>query len=127
MSEKEDKSYKKEIGIVAENFRKIRKSMSLTQEQLANDLELDRTTIAAYEQNGREMPLRFLFRVCQQYGIPLDRFFTSLLEPKIEKLHAFSEPMVKYGQEEQQTVELFVKINAPQDRVYDLLKQVTGQ
>ena len=62
---------KKETGI---RLRNIRKSMKISQKQLANPLNTTQSTISAYE-NGKTLILSaFLYQICKKYSISMDWF-----------------------------------------------------
>ena len=59
----------------AENFKNARKSSGLTQQQVADALGLDRTSIAHYEM-GDSMPNgRNFEKICELFNITFDELF----------------------------------------------------
>ena len=59
----------------AENFRNARLTAKLTQQQIADELGLDRSAIAHYEM-GDSMPnARNLQRICELFNITFDELF----------------------------------------------------
>ena len=56
----------------AENFRNARLAANLTQQQIADELGLDRTAIAHYEK-GDSMPnARNLQKICELFSVTFD-------------------------------------------------------
>ena len=59
----------------SENFKKARKNSGLTQQQLADMLEMDRSSVSKYE-NGIGLPLaNTLQKICEILGVTMDSFF----------------------------------------------------
>ena len=59
----------------AENFRNARLAANLTQQQIADELGLDRTAIAHYEK-GDSMPnARNLQKICDLFKVSFDELF----------------------------------------------------
>ena len=59
----------------AENFRNARMKAELTQQQIADELGLDRSAIAHYEM-GDSMPnARNLQKICELFNITFDELF----------------------------------------------------
>ena len=69
---------------IGETIVKWRNSRTpkLTQEELANILEVERTTLSAIEGGKQKAPLHLLYRISVQFSIPL----TKLLPPTEEFL-----------------------------------------
>ena len=61
--------------IVGKRIRALRKERGLTQKELGDELNLDKTTISHYE-NGRRMPdLEFLKKVTNYFKVDINTFF----------------------------------------------------
>ena len=61
----------------AENFKKARKAAGLSQQQIADELGLDRTAIAHYEM-GDSMPnARNMQKVCDLLNVSFGELFNS--------------------------------------------------
>jgi len=59
----------------SENFKKARKNSGLTQQQLADMLETDRSSVSKYE-NGIGLPLaNTLQKICEILGVTMDSLF----------------------------------------------------
>lgn len=59
-----------------ENFKYFRNYFGLTQEQLANNLSLDKNTVALYEAGKASPSIKVLIQLIDVYGISLDYFLT---------------------------------------------------
>lgn len=53
-------------------IRNLRKDSDLTQSQIAEYLGTSQTMYARYERGANEMPIRYLIRLAQYYGVSLD-------------------------------------------------------
>jgi len=58
--------------ILGKNIKFFRKQESMTQEQLANLLKLDRTTVAGYESGKHEPALPILVAIADIFDVTLD-------------------------------------------------------
>jgi DNA-binding XRE family transcriptional regulator len=59
----------------SENFKEARKNSGLTQQQLADMLEMDRSSVSKYE-NGIGLPLaNTLQKICEILGVTMDSLF----------------------------------------------------
>lgn len=59
----------------SENFKAARKSSGLSQQQLADMLGMNRSSISKYE-NGIGLPLaNTLQRICEIFGVSIDSMF----------------------------------------------------
>ena len=59
----------------SENFKEARKNSGLTQQQLADMLEMDRSSVSKYE-NGIGLPLaNALQKICEILGVTMDSLF----------------------------------------------------
>ena len=50
----------------------LREDRDKTQQQLADELNMYKTTYARYEQGEREPPFAFMIQLAQYYGVSLD-------------------------------------------------------
>ena len=57
----------------SENFKEARKNSGLTQQQLADMLEMDRSSVSKYE-NGIGLP-NTLQKICEILGVTMDSLF----------------------------------------------------
>ena len=57
---------------VAENIKFYRKQESMTQEAVANYLNLERSTIAKYESGENEPPIQILIKLADLFDISID-------------------------------------------------------
>lgn len=57
--------------VVVNNLKRLRKASGLTEEQLANLLNISRSAYANYESGIREMPLKELEKTADIFGIDL--------------------------------------------------------
>jgi len=67
------------INVLAQNIRFLRKKQGLNQLQLANELDIKRSNIAAYETKNVEPRLRIILEMAKFFNIDL----TSFLQDKI--------------------------------------------
>ena len=59
----------------AENFKKARTDAGLTQQQVADSLGLDRTTIAQYERGFSEPHFKNIPKICELLNVSLEELF----------------------------------------------------
>ena len=59
----------------AENFRNARLAANLTQQQIADELGLDRTTIAKYESGNSTPNFNNIPKICEKLNLTLDELF----------------------------------------------------
>ena len=62
-------------NIVRDNFKKIRKKMHITQEQMAQFLELEQSSISKFESGERTLNVTNLERACVLFGIHLEDIY----------------------------------------------------
>lgn len=55
-----------------EIIRALREDKDLTQQQIAEVLEIKQASYSQYELNKRELHIRFLKRLCEYYGVSAD-------------------------------------------------------
>lgn len=67
--EKETELFKKQFG---ENFKKYRKAAELTQQEVADILEIDRSLIAKYESGAAVPNLSKLPQICRLFKIDVN-------------------------------------------------------
>ena len=73
------------MGLVNSNIRHLRKSRRLTQEELANALELKRSAIGAYEEGRAEPRLTTVISMAKFFGVTVDEMISEdLAKPKPE-------------------------------------------
>lgn len=67
-------NYNKEIDlkVVSERLKKVRKNLNLTQQDLANFLQCDRSIISDYENGITLILTSFAIQICYKYNISLD-------------------------------------------------------
>ncbi|WP_308754532.1 helix-turn-helix transcriptional regulator [uncultured Anaerotruncus sp.] len=61
-------------------IRDLREDRDKTQQQLADELGMYKTTYARYEQGEREPPFAFMIQLAQYYGVSLD-YLAGLTDP----------------------------------------------
>lgn len=78
------KNSKKEINLTKqkENLKILRKSMNLTQQDLANLLGTDNSTISKYEQAKQIIPTMYLYAISKKYNVSADYLLGKIDEPK---------------------------------------------
>ena len=57
---------------IAKNIRHLRKLRAITQEQLAEDLEISRSRVGSYEEGRSEPPIDMLIRLSEYFKVPID-------------------------------------------------------
>ena len=67
-------SYDKELDleVVSERLKKVRKQLNLTQQNLADFLQCDRSIISDYENGVTLILTSFAIQICDKYSISLD-------------------------------------------------------
>lgn len=55
-----------------EIIRALREDNDLTQQQIAEVLEIKQASYSQYELDKRELPISFLKRLCEYYGVSAD-------------------------------------------------------
>lgn len=67
-------SYNKELDleVVSERLKKVRKQLNLTQQNLADFLQCDRSIISDYENGVTLILTSFAIQICDKYNISLD-------------------------------------------------------
>ena len=64
----------------AENFRKARLAAGLTQQQIAEKLNLDRSSIAKYEKGESAPNLKNLPEICKALDISTDKLLKDIMQ-----------------------------------------------
>ena len=67
---------------VAERLKEFRKEQGLTQEQLADILNIARSALANYERGRNIIATPFLYTICSKYHISADYLLGKIDEPK---------------------------------------------
>lgn len=71
-------------AIVRENFKKLREQIGLSQEQMAQYLMLEQSSISKFENGSRPLQMNSLEKACSLFGIPVNELFKN--ESKIKVL-----------------------------------------
>jgi len=66
--------------MLSENLKYLRKNQSLSQQVLANDLSIPRTTLGDYERGYTEPNIETLLRIATYYKVSIDELLRSKLE-----------------------------------------------
>mgnify|MGYP003613671288 CR=1 FL=1 len=61
--------------IVRENFKRFRKKINITQEQMAEYLELEQSSISKFENGERTITLSNLEKACSLFGVNISDMF----------------------------------------------------
>ncbi len=61
----------------AENFKNARKATGMTQEQLAEKLGIDRSSIAKYETGNSTPNVKNLQQICEILDIPIEKLLSN--------------------------------------------------
>ena len=67
---------------IAQRISGLRDACGYTQEELADELGLDRAVYAAYEENGEDIPISVIFQIANKFGVD----FTEILTGNAAKL-----------------------------------------
>ena len=59
-------------SVFGDNLERLRKLKGLTRKQLANELEINETTLAGYENLGREPKYSVLVRIADYFNVSVD-------------------------------------------------------
>lgn len=60
---------------VGQRIKELRKELGLSQENLANNCELDRTYVASVENGKRNISIVNLEKIVEALGVTLEKFF----------------------------------------------------
>ena len=72
-------------NVAGNNLKYFRKENKITQEKLAKDLNVSRTTITEYERGTNLIATPFLYDVCKKYNISADYLLGKIDNPKYLK------------------------------------------
>ena len=64
----------------SENFRKARLAAGMTQQQLAEKLNLDRSSVAKYEKGSSTPSLKKLPEICETLNISIDDLLKDIMQ-----------------------------------------------
>lgn len=62
--------------LVRENFKRIRKEINITQEQIAEFLGVEQSSISKFESGERTISVSNLEKACSLFGVPLNVLFS---------------------------------------------------
>lgn len=71
--------------VVATRLKELRNEKKLTQQQLANSIMFDRSTVSRYENGNNNITVSFLYTICTKYNISADYLLGKIDEPKYLK------------------------------------------
>ena len=77
---------------IAQRIAGLRDACGYTQDELADELGLDRAVYAAYEERGEDIPISVIFQIANKFGVD----FTEILTGNAAKLDTYH--VVKAGQ-----------------------------
>jgi len=72
-----DEDYPKIAGTLARNIKELRKSIGLSQEELAYQASVDRTFVSQIERATANPSLKTLWALTDVLGVPVVRLFSS--------------------------------------------------
>lgn len=58
--------------LTAQRIRDLREDKDLTQEQIAKYLNTSQTVYSRYERNERDLPITYLYELCNFYNVSAD-------------------------------------------------------
>ena len=101
--------------IVGKRIRALRKERGLTQKELGDELNLDKTTISHYE-NGRRMPdLEFIKKVTNYFKVDINTFFgTEYIVKSKQKKEIMSKEEIDFILELRKTDNYNIIMNEPE-------------
>ena len=71
-----------EINLSATRLKELRKENNITQDKLADILNVNRTTISKYEKGINMIATPFLYTICKEYNISADYLLGKIDNPK---------------------------------------------
>ena len=66
-------------------IRPLRKKLKMTQKQMVEQLFIDQSTLATYENGTREIPIDILVKLSKMYGISVDYLLCVSARPHPDK------------------------------------------
>lgn len=76
--------------IVGRNLRELRKARNLTQAEIGARMGISNTSVVNYETGTRKIPLEYLLKFAQFYGVTVDFLMENSPEPIIDDSIAVS-------------------------------------
>ncbi len=73
------------VDISGTRLKELRKENKLTQEELANILKSDRSTLAKYEKGTNIISTSYLYEICRNFKVSADYLLGRIDEPKYLK------------------------------------------
>ncbi|POY37520.1 transcriptional regulator [Solitalea longa] len=70
------------MGIISQNLKYLRKRKGITQQQLADNLEVKRAVIGAYEEDRAEPKTELLIKMANLFSISVDEFISERINDK---------------------------------------------
>ena len=70
------------MGIISQNLKYLRKRQNLTQQQLADNLNVKRAVIGAYEEDRAEPKTELLIKMANLFSISVDEFIGERINDK---------------------------------------------
>ncbi|MCO4291626.1 LexA family transcriptional regulator [Solitalea sp. MAHUQ-68] len=70
------------MGIISQNLKYLRKRQGITQQQLADNLEVKRAVIGAYEEDRAEPKTELLIKMANLFSISVDEFISERISDK---------------------------------------------
>lgn len=68
------KTISKDVSFMAINLKMLRKANSLTQEDLADIIQIKRSSIGAYEEGRADPRIKTLINICDLFEVSVDDF-----------------------------------------------------
>lgn len=97
-------------NIISKNFKLLRERLGLTQQEMANYLDLpSRESISQYENGQRELPLDILESCCNLFGVELIDMFEEDESKVITNIH-FAFRADELNRDDMKSISQFKKI-----------------
>lgn len=86
-------------NIIRDNFKKLRRKINITQEQMADFLNLEQSSISKFESGERTLSVSNLEKACSLFGIPVKEIYKESdnmreLSPSFRKTNLSMESLV---------------------------------
>lgn len=100
----------------ADKLKSLRMRRNLTQEELAEDLNITQQQVARYENNLRQFKQDFLFQLAEYFNVSINEFFPPLNNiddenNQLKQLETSTGVKISYASDKELTQEDYVEIS----------------